>query len=97
VTDWATGKPYEAEEIPHFNTMEEARDSMVVRADADPRQLDEPCWTVVAECGEVFEADGMHLHFPSVEMARRDLDACGWKVVDGRLCCEECGEECGRD
>lgn len=97
--DPATGKPYEAEEITHYDDFEDATCAIAaafdVRPEAEPRQLDVPCFTATPACGEKFEADGMILHFPSIQAIHRDLDACGWRVVDGRLCCEDCGEACG--
>ncbi|MEW2474629.1 hypothetical protein AB0875_12640 [Micromonospora gifhornensis] len=101
VVDRATGQPYWTDEIPHFDTIEEAKDSLEgpweTQPNAEPRQLAAPCWTAIAACNEVFEVDGMHQHFPDLDTARRHLDAAGW-VVDGqRLCCEDCGESCGQN
>lgn len=101
LVDRKTGDPRpEWGTVLHFDHKVDAQDAIDEASSTgdggvDARQLDTPCFGVTPACGEGFESDGMLLCFSTVEEAITNLEAAGWEVVDGRLCCEDCGQACG--
>lgn len=90
-----TGRAYADDRlVSHFDTECDAQEYSDPSLQA--RQLGTPCFIVTPSCGEQFEADGTALCFPTLAAAIESLTTADWQVVDGRLCCEDCGQACGQ-